>query len=157
MMFMLLRPRISSTLLDEVQARCGSKLVSELRRSNEHLMVSVWRPSSALPRLSPALWFPSLEERRLDDARSLRRNPDGYCEQSGCSGAGASGFSFRVRPLPMSVREKALMLHRGVMDGFKTLPDLKSASVVIGVTIVIWLMNALSLPGIEGVWMVAWV
>ena len=35
------------------------------------------------------------------------------------------------------------MLHRGVMDGFKTLPDFKSASVVIGVTVVIWPMNAL--------------
>ena len=54
-----------------------------------------------------------------------------------------AALAFCVRPLPTSVREKVLMLHRGVMDGFKTLPDLKSASVVIGVTIVIWLMNAL--------------
>ena len=52
-------------------------------------------------------------------------------------------LSFCLRPLPQSVREKVLMLHRGVMDGFKTLPDFKSASVVIGVTVVIWLMNAL--------------
>ena len=52
-------------------------------------------------------------------------------------------LSFCLRPLPQSVREKVLTLHRGVMDGFKTLPDFKSASVVIGVTVVIWLMNAL--------------
>ena len=54
-----------------------------------------------------------------------------------------AALSFCLRPFPQALRDKVFMLHQGIMDGFKTLPDLKSASVVIGVTLVIWVMNAL--------------
>ena len=51
---------------------------------------------------------------------------------------------FCFRPLPRGVQEKLFSLYRGVIDGFRTLPDLQSALTVVGSTIVIWLMNALA-------------
>ena len=48
------------------------------------------------------------------------------------------------RPLPESVQQKLFELYRGVIDGFRTLPDFSSALTVIGSTLVIWLLNALA-------------
>ena len=53
-------------------------------------------------------------------------------------------FTFCFRPLPPGLQEKLFVLYRGVIDGFRTLPDLRSAVTVVSSTLIIWLMNALA-------------
>ena len=48
------------------------------------------------------------------------------------------------RPLTDGLQEKLLALYRGVIDGFRTLPDFSTALTVIGSTLSIWLLNALA-------------
>jgi len=49
-----------------------------------------------------------------------------------------------ARLLPTALEEKAFTIYRGVIDGFRTLPNFRSALTVIGITVSVWLLNALA-------------
>lgn len=47
-----------------------------------------------------------------------------------------------TRLLPKAFERKAFAIYRGVVDGFRTLPDLRSGAIVVGLTVSVWLLNA---------------